>query len=60
MGYDLNAVLTLEEKTEFLQKAADNNWWLWSYHDPKTVAVRIDKGNKYYDVVEEVMRNGKS
>ena len=60
MGYDLNAVLSLEEKTEFLKNAAKYNWWLWFYHDPATVAVRIKKGKKYYDVVEEVMRNGKS
>ena len=56
MGYDLNAVLTLEEKTNFLKEAAKNNWWLWFYHDPKTIAVRIKKSEKYYDVVDEVMR----
>ena len=60
MGYDLNAVLTLEEKTKFLKKAAQNQWWLWFYHDPKTVAVRIQEGKKYYNVVEEVIRNGRS
>ena len=48
MGYDLNAILTLEEKTEFLKKAAEENWWLWFYHDPETVSVRIEKGAKYY------------
>ncbi len=56
MGYDLNAVLTLEEKTKFLKEAAENNWWLWFYHDTKTIAVRIKKSEKYYDVVDEVMR----
>ena len=60
MGYDLNAVLTLEEKTKFLQQAATDNWWLWFYHDPETVAIRIKEGKKYYDVVEEVIRNGRS
>ena len=44
MGYDLNAELTLKEKTEFLNKAAKYNWWLWFYHDPETVAVKIDFG----------------
>ena len=57
MGYDLNAVLTLEEKTIFLKEAADNNWWLWFYHDPKTIAVKIKQGKKYYDVVDEVLRD---
>ena len=56
MGYDLNAALTLEEKTQFLKEAADKKWWLWFYHDPKTVAVRIKEGVKYYDVTDEVLR----
>ena len=56
MGYDLNALLTLEEKTKFLEEAARLGWWLFFYHDPKTVAVKIAKGVKYYDVVEEIHR----
>jgi len=56
MGYDLNASLTLQEKENFLKKAADSGWWLWFYHDPNTVAVQIAPGEKYYDVVEEVLR----
>ena len=57
MGYDLNAALTLKEKTEYLYEAAVNEWWLWYYHDPATVAVQIKSGDKYYDVVKEVLRN---
>ena len=56
MGYDLNAILTLKEKTEILNKAAKEDWWLWFYHDPSTVAVKIKKGEKYFDVTEEVKR----
>ena len=56
MGYDLNALLSLQEKTKFLHDAAEGDWWLFFYHDPKTVAVKIKKGEKYYDVVEEVVR----
>ena len=56
MGYDLNAVLTLEEKTNFLQQAAENNWWLWLYHDPHVVAIKIKSGKKYYDIIEEISR----
>lgn len=56
MGYDLNALLSLQEKTKFLQEAADGDWWLFFYHDPKTVAVKIEKGEKYYNVVKEVFR----
>ena len=57
MGYDLNAVLTLEEKTAFLEKAAQHKWWIWFYHDPDTVAVKISHGEKYYDVIEEEVRS---
>ena len=56
MGYDLNALLTLEEKTQFLAQAGDENWWLVFDHDPETSAVKIQEGKKYYDVVEEALR----
>ena len=60
MGYDLNAALSLNEKEKFLKEAAENNWWLWFYHDPDTVAVQINFGEKYYDVVDEVKRSSKN
>ena len=53
MGYDLNASLTLKEKKVFLDKAADDNWLLFFYHDPNTTAVRIRKNEKYYEIVDE-------
>ena len=53
MGYDLNAMKTLEEKTLFLEEASRKKWLLFFYHDPKTVAVRIEKDEKYYKVIEE-------
>ena len=56
MGYDLNALLSLEEKTKFLHDAAEGDWWLFFYHDPKTVAVKITSGEKHYDIVQEVLR----
>ena len=56
MGYDLNALLSLKEKTKFLQEAANGDWWLFFYHDPKTIAVKIEKGEKHYNVVKEVFR----
>ena len=56
MGYDINAVKTLEEKTKFLKEASDNNWWLWLYHDPQIVAVKIKASDKYYDIIDEIRR----
>tara|TARA_B100000029_G_scaffold478620_1_gene524897 strand:+ start:572 stop:1420 length:849 start_codon:yes stop_codon:yes gene_type:complete len=56
MGYDLNALKTLNEKSEILEQACQNSWWLWFYHDPKVVAVKIKKGKKYYDIEDEIIR----
>ena len=56
MGYDLNAVLTLEEKDKFLNLAAKNNWILFFYHDPDTIAVTIKKDNDKFKVVNEIRR----
>ena len=53
MGYDLNAMKTLEEKTLFLDQASRKKWLLFFYHDPKTIAARIEKDEKYYKVIEE-------
>lgn len=57
MGYDLNATKTIEEKIMFLDEASDKNWLLFFYHDPKTVAVRVKKNEKYYEVVDEYFIN---
>ena len=57
MGYDLNAQLTLEEKTTFLNLASKNNWWLFFYHDPNTIAVKIKRDEKYYKIVERIQIN---
>ena len=56
MGYDLNALLTLDEKTKLLAQAADENWWLVFDHDPETSAAKITKVKKYYDVADEILR----
>ena len=56
MGYDLNAALTLKEKKEFLDLASDNNWLLFFYHDPETVAVKIKQTEHYYKVIEKYER----
>ena len=56
MGYDLNAVLTLEEKEIFLNLAVDRNWILFFYHDPDCVAVKIEKINNKFEVIDELKR----
>lgn len=57
MGYDLNAMKTLDEKTIFLKEAAEKNWILYFYHDPKTIAVKIKKSDKYFEVINELRVN---
>lgn len=47
MGYDLQPLVTLEEKKKLLGKAADENWLLYFEHDPEIAAatvVRTEKG----------------
>ena len=56
MGYDLNAVLTLEEKQKFFKLASDNKWILFFYHDPETVAVIIKEINGKIEILDEVRR----
>ena len=41
---------------EFLDLASDNNWLLFFYHDPKTIAVKIKKSEKYYEIIEKYER----
>ncbi|MBC8214607.1 MAG: MBL fold metallo-hydrolase [Candidatus Marinimicrobia bacterium] len=57
MGYDLSAIQTLQEKTEFLNQASKGNWWLWFYHDPQTIMVQISEGEKHYKVINEVRKD---
>lgn len=49
MGYDLQPLVTLEEKKKILAEAADKNWSLFFEHDPETVkssVIRTEKGFK--------------
>ena len=57
MGYDLNAEITLSEKKKFLDQASEENWFLFFYHDPDCVAVRVRKSEKYYEIIDEIRRS---
>ena len=41
MGYDLQPLVTLEEKKKFLKTALDENWKLFFGHDPETALATI-------------------
>lgn len=45
MGYDMKPIQTLKEKESFLNKAADENWFLFLEHDAEHEVVTIQKEN---------------
>jgi glyoxylase-like metal-dependent hydrolase (beta-lactamase superfamily II) len=46
MGYDLQPLVTLSEKKNLLQKAADEKWMLFFEHDPDTTMATVTKTDK--------------
>lgn len=49
MGYDLQPLVTLNEKKKILRQAVDENWKLFFYHDPEiayATLMQTDKGIK--------------
>lgn len=49
MGYDLQPLVTINEKKEFLPKAVDQNWKLFFEHDPiysSSTIIKTEKGFK--------------
>ena len=52
MGYDTRPLLTLTEKEEFLNMAADNNFYLFLEHDAHNQIITVqhtDKGVRLKD-----------
>ena len=52
MGYDLQPLVTLEEKKKLLPQAVDENWTLFFEHDPKIAAARITTTEKGFAIKE--------
>jgi glyoxylase-like metal-dependent hydrolase (beta-lactamase superfamily II) len=52
MGYDLQPLLTLKEKTKILETAVKENHILVLEHDPAVVAVRVSKTSDGFEAVE--------
>lgn len=46
MGYDLQPLVTLQEKKNLYPQAIDENWLLFFEHDPEVVAATITKNEK--------------
>jgi glyoxylase-like metal-dependent hydrolase (beta-lactamase superfamily II) len=50
MGYDLQPLVTLEEKKKFLKMAVDENWKLFFGHDPEIAFATVKKFGEGYIV----------
>jgi len=50
MGYDLQPLVTLQEKKKFLRRAVEENWKLFFGHDPETAFVSVKITDKGYQV----------
>jgi len=54
MAFDLNPLITLQEKKEILARAANEDWILFFEHDPKITAARLSAGEKGIAVADTV------
>ena len=55
MGYDVRPLLTMDEKTQYLQQAVQENWLLVFDHDPTTEAATVVQTEKGIRVESHVM-----
>lgn len=46
MGYDLQPLLTVQEKKKYLKLAAEENWYLYFSHDPDYVIATVKHSEK--------------
>lgn len=53
MGYDLQPLVTVEEKKKYLSKAVEEEWTLFHEHDPFSVASKIQSNEKGFSVKEK-------
>lgn len=54
MAYDINPVLTVEEKRAFLPKAMEEEWILFFEHDPIHQSCKIKFDGKHYRLKESI------
>lgn len=56
MGYDLQPMVTVQEKQKYLQLAANENWYLFFGHDPQFAAATVKHSEKGI-VQDQVIRD---
>lgn len=54
MGYDMYPVTTLNEKERFLDKAVDQNWYLFLEHDAEQEVITVKKEEGRYKIKEKL------
>ena len=54
MGYDLDPLRLIEEKTKILGQAADEGWYLYFEHDPYCDAAQITRQGSDFAVKERL------
>jgi glyoxylase-like metal-dependent hydrolase (beta-lactamase superfamily II) len=55
MGYDLEPLVTLENKRRLYQRAEGEGWWLVFEHDPAVVGGRLGREGKGFGLVGSVV-----
>lgn len=50
MGYDLQPLVTLQEKKKYLKTAADEEWKIFFEHDPESAIATVKKSGEGYSV----------
>ena len=53
MGYDIRPLQTIEEKSDFLERAVEEEWNLFFEHDPEVAVGSLDETDRGVEVVEE-------
>lgn len=54
MGYDLQPLVTLEEKKKYLRQAVEENWILFHEHDPFNSCSIVESSGKSYKIKERI------
>ena len=57
MSYDIQPMVTIQEKNDLLEKMFKKNWILFFEHDPNIQACTIDWDGKKYGIKEEIIAN---
>jgi glyoxylase-like metal-dependent hydrolase (beta-lactamase superfamily II) len=51
MAYDVRPLVTIEEKRDFLERAADAEWNLFFEHDPNVAVANVERTDRGFQVV---------